>query len=132
MVVSHATKKSRTLNLFLVYIVAWSFFVSSFFIVYIPFNFGGQLLGCSHGPMRIHRQDALVKILHNALLQDHRGVLKEQRASYDGGLCPGDIYHPNFQHGCSAYFDVSVHSTTQPAYISSSASCAGVAAAGEV
>ena len=29
----------------------------------------------------------------------------------------------------SAYFDISVHSITQPAYISSSISCAGVAAA---
>ena len=35
----------------------------------------------------------------------------------------------SFQHGCPAYFDVSIHSITQPAFISSSASCAGVAAA---
>ena len=30
--------------------------------------FGDHLLGCSHGPMRIHRHDALVNILHYALL----------------------------------------------------------------
>ena len=47
--------------------------------------------------------------------------------------CGLDIFHPDFQHGRSAYFDVSVRSTIQPACISSSASCAGVAAAaGEV
>ena len=41
--------------------------------------------------------------------------------------------HPDFQHGRSPYFDVSVCSTIQPVFISSSASCAGVAAAaGEV
>jgi len=40
---------------------------------------------------------------------------------------------PNFQDGHSAFFDISVRSTTQPTFISSSASCAGVAAvAGEV
>ena len=82
--------------------------------------------------MRIRRHDTLVNIIYNALSQDHPGVLKEQRASYDDGLRP-DIFHPDFQHGHSAYFDVSVCSTIQPAFISSSASCAGVAAAaGEV
>ena len=40
-----------------------------------------------------------------------------------------DIFHPDFQYGRSAYFDVSIRSTTQPAYISSSTYCAGVAAA---
>ena len=39
----------------------------------------------------------------------------------------------NFQHGRPAYFDVSIRCTTQPTFISSCASCAGVAAAaGEV
>ena len=80
--------------------------------------------------MRICRHDALVNIVYNALAQDHPGVLKERRASYDDGLRPGDVFH---QHGCPAYFDISVCSTTQPSLISSSASCAGVAAAaGEV
>ena len=82
--------------------------------------------------MRIRHHDALVNIIYNALSQDQPGV-KEQRASYDDGLCPGDVFHPDFQHGRSAYFDVSINSTTQPALISSSASCAGVAAAaGEI
>ena len=83
--------------------------------------------------MRIRRHDALVNIIYNALSQDHPGVLKEQRASYDDGLRPGDVFHPDFQHGRPAYFDVSIHCTTQPAFISSCASCAEVAAAaGEV
>jgi len=48
-------------------------------------------------------------------------------------LRPGDIFHPDFQYGRPAYFDVSVRTTTQPSHISSSASSAGVtAAAGEV
>ena len=44
------------------------------------------------------------------------------------------IFHPDFfQNGRPAYFNVSVRSTTQPSHISSSASCARVAAAaGEV
>jgi len=73
-------------------------------------------------------------MVYNALPQDHPGVLKEQRASYDDGLRPGDVFHPDFQHGRPAYFDISICSTTQPAFIPSSASCTGVvaAAAGEV
>ena len=42
--------------------------------------------------MRIRRHDALVNIIYNALSQDHPGVLKEQRASYDDGLRPGDVF----------------------------------------
>jgi len=79
--------------------------------------------------MRIRRHDALADIIiYKVLSQDHPGVLKEQRVSYSDGLRLGDIFHPDFQHGRFAYFDISVHSTTQPAYISST-SCAGVAAA---
>jgi len=56
-------------------------------------------------PMRIRRHDALVSILHHALLQDHLGVLKEQHASFDDNSRPGDIFHPNFQYGRPAYFN---------------------------
>ena len=62
--------------------------------------------------MRIRRHDALVNIIYNALSQDHPGVLREQRASYDDGLRPGDVIHPDFQHGRPAYFDVSIRCTT--------------------
>jgi len=92
-------------------------------------SFGDHLLGCSHGPMRIRHHDALADIIYKALSQAHPGVLKEQCVSYNDALRPGDFFHPDFQHGCSACFDISVHSTTQPAYISSSSVCAGVAAA---
>jgi len=39
-----------------------------------------------------------------------------------------EVYHPDFQHGHPAYFDLSVHSTTQASHIFSSSSCARVAA----
>jgi len=65
------------------------------------------------------------------LLQDHVGVLREQVASTSDHSHPGDINHLNFCLGCPAYFDVSVRCTTQSAIISSAASHAGVAAAGE-
>ena len=92
-------------------------------------QFGDHLLECSHGPMRIRCHDALVDIVCNTLSQSHLGVSKEQRVSYEYNSHPGDVYHPDFQQGCLAYFDASVHSTTQPSHISSSLSCAGVAAA---
>ena len=45
----------------------------------------------------------------------------------------GDVYHSDFQCGRLAFFDLSVHSTTQlqPSYISSASTCAEVAAAAE-
>jgi len=56
--------------------------------------------------MRIQRHDALV---NRALAKIHPGLLKEQRAaSYDDGLRPGDFFHPNYQHGRLACFDISV------------------------
>jgi len=83
--------------------------------------------------MRIRCHHALVSILHHAVLQDRPGVFKEQCASFNDNSRPGDIFHPDFQHSRPAYFDVSVRSTTQFSHISSSTSCAGVAAtAGEV
>ena len=91
-------------------------------------QFGDHLLGCSHGPLRIQRHDALVSIVHHALLQDHPGVLHKQSIVSD--QCrPGDIYHPDFTLGRPAYIDLSVRCTTQPSFISAAASKAGVAAA---
>ena len=52
-------------------------------------------------------------------------VLREQGISSDQSR-PGDIYHPDFHLGCSAYFDLSVRSITQLAVISSASSQAGV------
>jgi len=86
-------------------------------------------LGCSHGPLRIQRHDALVSVVHHTLLQDHPGVLHEQGTSTSDRSRPGDIYHPNFRLGHPAYFDLSVRCTTQSPVISSAASQAGVAAA---
>ena len=95
-------------------------------------QFGDHLLGCSHGPLRIQRHNALVSVVHHALLQDHPGVLREQGIPSDRSR-PGDIYHPDFHLGRPAYFDLSVRSTTQSAVISSASSQAGVAAAvGEI
>ena len=91
-------------------------------------QFGDHLLGCSHGPLHIQRHDALVSIVHYALLQDHPGVLREQSIASDQSH-PGDIYHPDFTLGRPAYFDLSVRCTTQPSFISAAASKAGVAAA---
>jgi len=93
-------------------------------------QFGDHPLESTHGPMRIRCHDALVDIVFHALSQSHPGVLKKQCVSYDDHSYLGDVYHPDFQFGCLAYFNVPVRSTTQPSHISSSSCCAGVAAAG--
>jgi len=72
--------------------------------------------------------NCFVNIVHHALLQDHPSVLQEQGIASDQSH-PEDIYHPDFTLGCPAYFDLSVRCTTQPSFISSTASQAGVAAA---
>jgi len=79
--------------------------------------------------MRLHPHDALVDIVCHTLSQSLPGVLREQRVSCEDHARPGDVYHPDFQFGHPAYFNVSVCSTTQPSHISLSSSCAGVAAA---
>jgi len=58
-----------------------------------------------------------------------KAILKEHVSCDDCFRCfrPDDVYHPDFQYSCPAYFDLSVRSTTQPSYISSS-SCTRVAA----
>jgi len=103
--------------------------VSPLCVCLAPINcFDDHLLECSHGPMRIRHHDALVDIVSHALSQSHPGVLKEQRVSCEDHSRLGDVYHPDFQCGCPAFFDVSVCSTTQSSYISSASTCAGVAA----
>ena len=79
--------------------------------------------------MRICHHNALVDIGCHALSQSHPGVLKEQQVSCEDHSHPGDFYYPDFQCGHPAYFDLLVHSTTQPFYIFSASICTGVAAA---
>ena len=80
--------------------------------------------------MRVCRNDSLVDIVYHALCQSHPG---EQRVSSDALSHPGDVYHPEFEHGHRTYFDLLAGSTTLASHISSSSSCAGVAAtAGEL
>ena len=90
-------------------------------------QFGGHLLGCGHGPMRIRWHDALCDIVFHALLQDNSGCKREQRC---GGTLDrlGDIYHPDFVYGKPAYFDVTVRNPLQDSILSQSAVTAGVAA----
>ena len=90
-------------------------------------QFSDHLLGCSHGPLHIQRHDALVTVVHHALLQDHPGVLRQQGIASSDQSLPGNIYHPDFSLGHPAYFDLSVRCITQPAVISSAVSQAGVA-----
>ena len=46
-------------------------------------QFGDHLLVCSHDPLRIQCHNALVNIVHHALLQDHPGALHEQVIASD-------------------------------------------------
>ena len=57
-------------------------------------QFGDHLLGCSHGPLRIQCHDALVTVVHHALLRDHPGVLREQGIASSDQSRPGDILSP--------------------------------------
>ena len=92
-------------------------------------SYGDHLLGCSYGPLRIRRHDALTRILFHSMLLDNSGVLREQRVSGDNQSRPGDLYHPDFYQGCPAFFDVSVRNTLSPSYISQASVSAGAAAA---
>ena len=96
-------------------------------------EYGDHLLGCSQKTnLIIKRHDALCDVIFNTLLIDDSRCRREQRCSSDSGKRPGDIFHPNFQHGLPAYFDVTVRNSLQPSYLVQAASYAGAAAeAGE-
>ena len=94
--------------------------------------FGDHLLGCGHGPLRIKRHDALRDIIWQALLLDNSRAIREQRCD-NSNERPGDIFHPDFQLGKPAFFDISVCNSLQPSYLSIAACSAGAAGeAGEM
>ena len=79
-------------------------------------HFGDHLMGCGHGPLRIMRHKALRDTIWHALLQDNNNAVRKQHCG-EGNSRPGDVYHPNFQQGKPAYFDISVRSSLQPQYL---------------
>ena len=89
-------------------------------------EFGDHLLGCAHGPLRIKRHDALRNIIWHALLMDDKGATREQHCGNTNNR-PGDVYHPDFALGKSAYFDVSVRCSVQPQFLSRATVQAGAA-----
>ena len=89
-----------------------------------------DILGCGYCPLRIRWHDAICDLLWHALVQDHSGCKKEQCCG--AGLdCPGDVFHPDFQFGKSAYFDVPVHHPLQDSLLCLSAATTGVPARSE-
>ena len=88
-------------------------------------RYGDHLLGCSHGPYRIRRHNALRDIIYHALKQDNQNVKLEQSAGGSSNTRPGDVYHPDFDNGKPSFFDVSVCNTLQPGKISTAAVNAG-------
>ena len=80
---------------------------------------GDHLLGCSHGPFRIRRHDAIRDIIYEALLLDNQSVKREQSASSQSRNRPGDIFHPDFSNGRPTYFDISVCNPLTPGNITS-------------
>ena len=89
-------------------------------------HFGDHLMGCGHGPLRIMRHNALRDTIWHALLQDNNNAVREQHCG-EGNSRPGDVYHPDFQQGKPAYFDISVRSSLQPQYLNRAAHQAGAA-----
>ena len=64
---------------------------------------------------------------------DNQNAKLEQQASGNSNTVPGDIYHPDFDNGKPALFDISVHNTLQPGMISTAVVTAGsVAEHGEM
>ena len=96
-------------------------------------EYGDHLLGCSQKTnLIIKHHDALCDVIFNTLLVDDSRCQREQRCSSDSGKKPGNILHPNFQHGLPAYFNVTARNSLQPSYLVQAACYAGAAAeAGE-
>ena len=94
---------------------------------------GDHFLGCSHGPLRIRRHDALRDVIFHSLLLDNTSTRREQRISGDPSDRPRDIYHQDFSDSKPTYFDLSVCNSLKPGTINNTASTAGIVGAqGEV
>ena len=75
-------------------------------------KFGNHILGCNQGQsFTTKRHDALCKVVYNALLTHDTRCRREARCSSSNQTRPGDAYHPNFERGLPAYFDLSVQSS---------------------
>ena len=97
-------------------------------------KFGDHLLGCNQGQsLTTKRHDALCEVVYNALLTDDSRCRREARCSSSNQTRPGDVYHPDFERGLPAYFDLSVRSSLQPSFLTQAASHPGAASeAGEM
>ena len=102
-------------------------------VVRVLDEYGDHLLGCSQKTnLILKHHDALCDVIFNTLLVDDCRCRSEQNCSRDSRKRPGNIFHPNFQHGLPAYFDVTVRNSLQPSYLVQAACYAGAAAqAGE-
>ena len=89
---------------------------------------GDHLIGCSHGPLRIRRHNALCDIIYYALLEDSADVRWEQGVSGESASRPGDVFYPDFHNDHPTYFDISVRSALHSGVITHSASSPGFAA----
>ena len=79
------------------------------------------------------RHDALCEVVYNAVLTDDSRCRREARCSSSNQTRPGDVYHPDFERGLPAYFDLSVRSSLQPSFLTQAASHPGAASeAGEM
>ena len=95
-------------------------------------HFGNHLLRCGQGNWRTRHHDALCDVIFNALLVDNVNCQKEQICNSNNNTRPGDVFHPDFEQGLLAYFDLTVKNSLQSLYIAQAVQRAGVAAeAGE-
>lgn len=94
--------------------------------------FGDHLLGCSHGPYRVRRHNALRDVLFHALKQDHPNVKLEQHFTGHSKTRPGDIFHPEFKDHKPTFFDVTISNTLSPCNIPSSSRAGSAAADAEI
>ena len=89
-------------------------------------KFSDHLLECDQKTnLIVKRHDSLCDVIFNTLLVDDSCCRREQRCNSTSDMRPGDIFHPNFQHGLPTYFDVTVRNSLQPAYLVRAASHAG-------
>ena len=97
-------------------------------------KFGDHLLGCNQGQsFTTKRHDGLSEVVYNALLTGDSRCRREARCSSSNQTRPGDVYHPDFDRGLPAYFDLSVRSSLQPSFLTQAASHSGAASeAGEM
>ena len=87
-----------------------------------------HLLDCGRRSLHTKRHNTLRDVLFQYLISDNSDCKVEQGCSSNNYKKPGDLFHPDFLDGRSAFFDITVRNSLLPRFIAIAVTHPGQAA----